>query len=118
MRKLLLLLVVSSLILVFSCKKKDSTTETTPFIYKSLAASDTVVVVNSVYHIVATASGDDLKYSWESKDMDDNNFGNIIGSGNDIQWSVCHTSKFKVSCTVTDKYSNSESKTVYIRSTE
>jgi hypothetical protein len=117
MRKLLLLLVVSSLILVFSCKKKDNNAEPTPFKYSSLDASDTVVVVNSVYHIVANASGDDLQFSWVSTDMDGNNYGTIIGSGNDVQWSVCHTSRFKVSCTVTDKYSNSESKTIYIRST-
>jgi hypothetical protein len=117
MKKLILLLFVSSLILVFACKKKDSTGDPTPFSYASLAASDSVVVVNSVIRIVAAASGDDLQYTWVSTDMDGNNYGTIIGSGNDVQWSVCHNSKFKVTCTIADKYDHSDSKTVYIRST-
>jgi hypothetical protein len=117
MKKLILLLFVSAFVLFFSCKKKDSPADPTPFSYSSLAASDSVVVVNAALHIVATANGDDLQYSWKSTDMDENNYGTIIGSGNDVQWSVCHTSRFKVSCTVADKYGNSDSKTVYIRST-
>jgi len=117
MKKLILLLFVSSFILAISCKKKDTPADPTPFNYSSLTASDSVVVVNAALHIVASASGDGLQYSWVSTDMDDNNYGTIIGSGNDVQWSVCHTSKFKVSCTVADKYGNTGSKTVYIRST-
>jgi hypothetical protein len=117
MKKLILLLFVSSFILVYSCKKKDSNTEPTPFTYTSLTPSDTLVLVNNVIHIVAAATGDNLQYSWVSTDMDGNNYGTIIGSGNDVQWSVCHNSKFKITCTIADKYSNSDSKTVYIRST-
>ncbi len=117
MKKLLLLLVASTFILCYSCKKKDTNTQTTPFVFSSLTASDTIVVVNASLHIVAVASGDDLTYSWTSADMDGNNYGTIIGSGSDVQWSICHSSHFKVNCTVADKYNNSGTKSVYIHST-
>jgi hypothetical protein len=116
MKKLILLLLAFTFVLLYSCKKKDSPADPTPFTYTSLAASDTVVNVNSIIHIVAVAGGDDLQYSWASTDMDGNNYGTIIGSGNDIQWSICHTARFRVTCTVSDKYSNSGSKSVFIDS--
>jgi len=117
MKKLLLLMLISGLIVCYSCKKKDNSTgDPTPFQYKSLVASDTLVTVNDVISITADATGDGLSYSWESTDMDGNVYGTIIGSGSQVQWSICHQSKFKVSCAVSDKYSHSETKTVYIRS--
>lgn len=67
-------------------------------------------------HIVAVVGGDDLKYTWLSTDLDGNNYGTIIGSGNDVQWSICHTARFRVTCTVSDKYDHSESKSVLIDS--
>ena len=117
MKKLILLLFVSAFVLFFSCKKKDNAAEQTPFSYTSLIASESIISVTSSLHIVATATGDDLQYSWKSVDTEGNNFGNIIGSGNDIQWTICHADNFIVSCTVSDKYGNSETKTVSIRST-
>lgn len=117
MKKTILLLIVSAIMLSYSCKKKDDSGVQTPFSYSSLTSSDSIVVVNNALRIVATATGDGLKYSWVSTDLDGNNYGTIIGSGNDVQWSVCHESRFKVTCTIVDKYNNSDSKTVYIRST-
>ena len=115
MKKLLLLLLISGILIGYSCKKKDNSSgNPTPFAYKSLSATDTLLAINALTHIVADVSGDGLTYSWESSDLDGNNYGTIIGSGNDVQWSVCHSSRFKVSCTITDKYSNSGTKTVYI----
>jgi hypothetical protein len=117
MKKLILLFFVSAVILFFSCKKKDNAAEPTPFSYTSLVASESIIPVTSSLHIVATATGDDLQYSWKSVDSQGNNFGNIIGSGSDIQWTICHADTFIVSCTVSDKYGNSETKSVNIRST-
>jgi hypothetical protein len=116
MRKTALLIFATLLILFISCKKKDSGDDTvvTPFSYGGLVASDTIVTVNSVIHITATATGDDLQYTWASADQHGSNYGNIIGSGADIQWSVCHSDVFVVTCTVADKHNNSGTKNVRI----
>ena len=111
----MLLLVVSTIVLCYSCKKDKSNTGTpTPFSFTSLNASDTVVTVSSTIHIIAIATGDDLTYTWTSADLNNNPWGSIIGGGYNIQWNVCHSDRFKVTCTVADKYNNSSTKDVFI----
>lgn len=117
MKKIILLLFVSSFVLCYSCKKDKSNTGTqTPFAFTSLNASDTVVNVTTTIHIIATATGDGLTYTWASADLNGNPYGTIIGSGANIQWNVCHNDRFKVTCTVSDSHSNSASKDIIITS--
>lgn len=116
MKKIILLLFVSSFVLCYSCKKDKSSSVPTPFAFTSLMATDSLVNVNTVTHVIATASGDDLTYSWSSADLNGNVYGTIIGGGEDIQWSICHNDRFVVTCTVSDKYNNTATKTVNITS--
>ena len=117
MNRFLFILIAFCLFIFTSCKKNNENIQNeniTPFSYKSLIASDTLITIYSIIHIVATATGDELKYKWVSKDLSNNIIGNFIGSGSDVQWNICHASRFTISCEVTDKYNNSETKYVYI----
>ena len=105
-------LIVITLILV-SCSKKeeinDPGTQQTPFEYKSLNVQDTVMQLTDINTIIAVASGDGLTYHWTAS------YGNFIGSGDTVQWTVCHADQFRITCEVKDQYGSSESKDVYVR---
>jgi len=101
-----------------SCKKSDNIQDdnSKPFTFTSLSVSDTVVTVSSFLTLTAVADGDELNYTWDSKDIKGTVYGSFVGGGSSIQWNVCHPDIFNITCTVKDKYNHSESKTVKVRS--
>ena len=68
-----------------------------------------VIKVNDITTITANAIGDGLTYKWSAT------YGTFIGSGQQVQWTVCHQAKFTITCQVTDQNNNSETKQVVIR---
>jgi hypothetical protein len=97
--------------LSFSCKKdnnSDNPANKTPLAFRSLTASDTLITVTDIVTIAADASGDELIYSWIPE------YGNILGSGSQVQWTVCHSDRFTITCEVADKYGDKISKSVDI----
>jgi hypothetical protein len=100
-------------LMISACSKKDDTvdpgTQQTPFEYKSLVAADTLMSLTDINTITATASGDGLTYHWTAS------YGNFIGSGSSVQWTVCHSDRFTITCEVKDQYGHSESREVYVR---
>ncbi len=96
-----------------ACSKSSTPTPDNPaatFKFSSLVAKDTVIKVNDVTTITANATGDGLTYTWTA------DFGTFIGSGNTVQWTVCHEDVFTITCSVKDKNNHSDSKNVIIRS--
>lgn len=106
------ILVISALILT-SCNKEKTSDEPGPqpaqLEYKSLSAQDTIMAITDINTIVADASGDGLSFHWSAS------YGNFIGSGSTVQWTVCHADKFRITCEVRDQYGHSASKDVYVR---
>ncbi len=105
---------ISGVVLIIalaSCSKSSSTPDNSSGVFKftSLVAKDSLLKVNAITTLTATATGAGLTYTWTC------DFGTFIGSGNAVQWTVCHADKFTINCTVTDQNSNSASKTITIR---
>lgn len=113
MRKYLALALLIAGLAMISCSKKDAPSDPgpqqTPFKYISLVAQDTLMALTDINTIIATATGDGLSYHWTAS------YGNFIGSGSSVQWTVCHEDKFRITCEVRDQYGHSESKDVYVR---
>ena len=113
MTKYILSTLIIITLIVASCSKKEEITDPGPqptqFEYKSLEAQDTVMNLTDINTVIATASGDGLTYHWSAS------YGNFIGSGSSVQWTVCHADKFRITCEVRDQYGHSESKDVYVR---
>lgn len=80
----------------------------------SLTATDTVVKVGKYTKITAIAEGDKISYSWEAKDSHNHSYPNFKGKGSQVEWYGCHAYDFIIYCTVTDKYKNSETKSIKI----
>ncbi|MFH0866487.1 MAG: PKD domain-containing protein [Bacteroidota bacterium] len=102
------------IVIVFgACKKEDAINPPDdnglPLDFVSLVAQDTIIDINGYTNIKATATGDGLYYTWSFL------AGAIIGSGSDVQYTVCHAGKFKVTCEVADANSNKLTKDVYIQ---
>ena len=114
MKKLFILLGMSTLVFIFACSKSNTTpsTNTTPLKFESLVANDSVLKVNAITTVNATASGEGLTYKWTAS------YGTFIGSGAKVQWTVCHSDRFSITCEVKDQNNNSQSKTIYIRTIE
>jgi hypothetical protein len=113
MKNILFLLGIIVVLASSACKKSSSDTDPSAganFKFTSILATDTVIKVNAVTSLTAVASGDGLTYKWAS------DYGTIIGSGANIQWTVCHQDKFSISCQVTDKYNHAETKNIVVRS--
>ncbi|MEI7981222.1 MAG: hypothetical protein WCI71_06185 [Bacteroidota bacterium] len=103
------------LLAVTACSKKETAdpgNTGTTFQFISLVARDTVLKINDATTITANATGNNLTYKWTS------DFGTFIGNGKTVQWTVCHSDRFAITCQVTDANNKSESKDVYIRTTE
>lgn len=113
MKNISLLFCMVAFVVLAACTKNNSKPDPGPgsdFIYKSLTVADTVIKVNEITTIYAVAFGDGLTYKWIAS------YGNILGSGPTVQWTVCHQDKFNISCQVTDQYNHSETKTIVVRS--
>ena len=112
MKNIFILLGVVMILVSAACKKSSPADPSggANFQFTSLVATDTVVKVNAITTLKATAVGDGLTYSWTSL------YGTFLSNGATQQWTVCHEDKFSISCTVTDKYNHSETKQVIVRS--
>ena len=109
MKNVIIIPLIVCICILSNCKKEDSSNTlkpNTPFEYISLVAQDTNIALNSFTTITANAKGDNLKYAWSYS------FGDIIGNGASVQWTVCHKDKFTVTCEVSDSHGNSASKTI------
>jgi hypothetical protein len=111
MKKILLLLSVLSFLVLISCSKSDpapSGSNGNEFKFVSLVPKDTVIQVNGITTITATATGSGLTYKWTAS------YGTFVGSGSTVQWTVCHSDKFRITCEVKDNNGNTDSKEIYI----
>jgi hypothetical protein len=112
MRNLLLILLIITGAVLSSCKK-DTNDDTippdtkNPLVFTSLTA-DSTNKVGTYSPITAIASGDGLTYTWTPE------FGTIVGSGSSVQWIVCHSDFFTITCEVQDQYGEKQSKDVII----
>ena len=110
MKKVFILLGMCALLFIFACSKSNSTPSGTSSLkFESLVANDTVIKVNAITTVNAKASGEGLTYTWTAS------YGTFIGSGAKVQWTVCHSDRFTITCVVKDKNNNSDSKTISIR---
>ncbi len=114
MKRIIFILGLGIVIILAACSKSsdpapDNTAATLKF--TSLVVTDTLLKVNDVTTITASATGEGLTYTWSEAA----GLGVFIGSGNTVQWTVCHADKFTINCKVTDKNNNSETKNVVVR---
>ncbi len=113
MKKLFLFLGMLTITGFFACSKSNtSPSGTSTLKFETLAAADTVMKVNGITTITAKVSGEGITYKWTAT------YGTFIGSGSKVQWTVCHSDKFSITCEVKDKNNKSDSRTVYIRTVE
>lgn len=114
MRNIFILLIMSTMVVSISCSKSNTTPSDTgtPLKFENLVANDTVMKVNNITTITAQVSGEGLTYKWTAS------YGTFIGSGSTVQWTVCHSDRFSITCDVKDKNNKSDSRTVYIRTVE
>ncbi|MFZ4520100.1 MAG: hypothetical protein ACOYNC_00265 [Bacteroidales bacterium] len=114
MRKIVTIICLVSIVILAACSKSKTVTPDpvagSNFKFNSLVAADTVIKVNGITTVTASAIGDGLTYKWTAS------YGTFVGSGSTVQWTVCHSSKFNITCVVTDQYSHSETKTIIVRS--
>lgn len=111
MKKFILISGVVLMVVLAACHKSSTNPENSSgtFKFSGLVSNDTVIAVNQVATIRANATGEGLTYTWTC------DFGTFIGSGSTVQWTVCHADNFTINCTVTDKNSNTASKSIIIR---
>ncbi len=111
MKKVFFLFGMCALLFIFACSKSSSTTPsgTSTLKFESLSANDTVIKVNAITTVNAKASGEGLTYTWTAS------YGTFIGSGAKVQWTVCHSDRFTITCVVKDNNNNSDSKTISIK---
>jgi hypothetical protein len=111
MKHFLLISGMVILVALAACKKSSTTPDNNSgaFKFTSLVSNDTVIKVNEVANLTANATGEGLTFTWTC------DFGTFIGSGNAVQWTVCHADNFTINCAVTDKNGNSATKSIVIR---
>jgi len=110
MKKIFLLFGLSVLIVLSACKKSENPPPpgNTNFKFTSLTAQDTIMKVNGIISITANATGEELTFHWSAT------YGTFIGSGQTVQWTVCHSDRFQITCEVSDKYNNVAAKQIFI----
>lgn len=110
MKKIPFLIALLFAVLIIGCSKttvepKDNGNE---FKFISLVSQDTALPVNGITGITANATGTGLIYQWTAS------YGSFIGSGPNVQWTVCHADTFTISCEVKDDKGHSETKVLSI----
>ena len=93
--------------ILFSCKKTEVTNE--PFEFISLSCADSVPLVNTLTTITAEAKGTELTYRWSFEPV-----GTIVGSGHQVQYTICHATKVYITCDVSNSENKTLSKTIEI----
>lgn len=94
-------------VILISCKKTEVSNE--PFEFRSLVCSDSVPLVNTLTTITADAIGSELTYRWSFDPV-----GTIVGSGHQVQYTICHATKVYITCEVINSEKKSLSKTIEI----
>ena len=98
-----------------SCKKEDTPSGTGKQLeFVKLETEKDTIVVQELTKVKATVTGENITYSWRC----DNELAVLDGSGAEIQFTICHAGKFKVTCEVKDSNNNTASKDVYITTIE
>ena len=113
MKKVFILISLSVIVMFAACKKSSTTPDPaagSDLKFISLVAADTVIKVNDITTITADATGDGLSYKWTAT------YGTFDGQGATVKWTVCHQSKFTITCVVSDQYSHSETRQIIVRS--
>ena len=111
MKNLIFILSASLFFITSSCKKKDkSPDKEKTFTFNNLKVDHDSIAQGNVTNITADVSGD-VTYSWSAS------AGDIFNSGKTIMFgaSTCCTGNHDITCTVTDKNDNTESKTVHVK---
>jgi hypothetical protein len=111
MKKLFFLTAILTTILLGSCGKasvEPGNSNSTEFKFVSLVAQDTVLPINGITTVAASATGSGLTYKWTAS------YGSFIGSGSSVKWTVCHADKFTITCEVKDDKGNTASKEIAI----
>lgn len=108
MKQLFFILIVS--IVSFSCKKTVAPSTAKIFTFNSLKSDHDSIAKGNVTNITADVSGD-VTYAWAAS------AGDIFSSGKTILFgaSTCCTGNHTITCTVTDKSKNTESKVVIVK---
>jgi len=113
--KAILTISILAVLLVFpSCKKENLDDNVTtsgnqvPLVFTSLTTKSYTIALNASADVDAVATGSGLTYSWQL------DLGTLIGSGSTVLFNGCCTGIHNVTCTVTDEYGNTESKTIAI----
>lgn len=118
MKLLKTLIIFFSIILIisvfsFSCKKDKNSSDITVSIQlklDSLIAENTVISPGGATKIKAYAKGEGITYQWSVP------LGDILGSGQEITYIAppCTLGVYNITCKVTDKAKNTQSKTITI----
>jgi hypothetical protein len=111
MKKIFVSLLTIAIVFLLACNKSDSSGDSNSagtLVFSSLVPQDTVMKVNGITSITANATGSGLTYHWTAS------YGTFIGSASTVQWTVCHSDKFRITCEVKDDQGHSASKEVSI----
>lgn len=109
MKKYILVSIFLVLLTLAGCKKDENVLNPKTFTFVSLTATKSEISINEVTNIIANATGENLTYGWSCSE------GAIFDDGPDVKFSICHSTKVRVTCTVSDVSGNSESKDIYIQ---
>lgn len=111
MKHIIILLCVF-MIFQLSCKKKNSENPSheKAFTFNGMRVDHDSIAQGNVTNITADVTGS-VTYAWAAS------AGDIFNSGKTILFgaSTCCTGMHDITCTVTDTYGNSESKTVHVK---
>jgi hypothetical protein len=109
MKNIIYIFTILTAVLIISCSKSTPAPDNgTEFKFTSLISQDSVIAVNGVTTITATATGSGLTYHWTAS------YGSFIGSGSKVKWTVCHSDKFTITCDVKDDQGHLDSKTISV----
>ena len=110
MKKFYFPLIFCVLTIFTACSKSnnDPAPSTSTLSFTGLTAQDTTMKVNGIISITANATGEELTYHWTAT------YGTFIGNGPTVQWTVCHSDRFEITCEVKDKFNNVASRQIYI----
>lgn len=101
-----------SLLSLTACVKDndDSGDPAQPLVFASLTAEKSTINAGESTKIIAAATGYKLAFKWSAT------AGDILGTGKEIVYAVspCHAGTNKITCTVTDGNSTSQTKDIFI----
>ncbi|MCU0473772.1 MAG: hypothetical protein MUC93_10470 [Bacteroidales bacterium] len=105
-----LIIITILIILLYSCKKEEPPSVNQPLVFNQLVAEKNMIHPGESTTITATASGDQLFYTWKAT------AGDILGSGNRVTYisPPCTIGSNEITCSISDKANNSLTKKIVI----